>query len=129
MAAEVSSDDEDEDDQDISESEEEEEEVDEEELDISGDDDDDDELPEDELKMIIGDSNSRGQAQTNAGKKFDELDVDNDGVVSPEELMGILEDSKSISEKDKKGAADLLAALDLDGDGKVDRTDWVRAFG
>ena len=128
MAAEVSSDDEDEDDQDISESEEEEE-VDEEDLDISGEDDDDDELPEDELKMIIGDAKSRAQAEANAGKKFDELDVDKDGVVSPEELMGILEDSKSISEKDKKGAADLLAALDLDGDGKVDRTDWVRAFG
>ena len=79
--------------------------------------------------MIIGDAESRAQAQASAGKKFDELDVDNDGVVSPEELMGILEDSESISEKDKKGAADLLAALDLDGDGKVDRNDWVKAFG
>ena len=79
--------------------------------------------------MIIGDAKSRREAQVNAGKKFDELDVDNDGVVSLEELMGILEESESISEKEKSDASDLLAALDLDGDGKVNRNDWVKAFG
>ena len=67
--------------------------------------------------MIIGDAKTRAQALANAGQKFDELDVDKDGVVSPDELLGILEDSESITKKEKNGALDLLEALDADGDG------------
>ena len=44
-------------------------------------------------------------------------------------LLAILADSGSISEKEKKKAVDLLDRLDMDGDGKVSKGDWVKAFG
>lgn len=57
------------------------------------------------------------------------MDKDKDGYISAEELLAILADSGSISEKEKKKAVDLLDTLDMDGDGKVNKSDWIKAFG
>ncbi len=88
----------------------------------------DDDHPDEELKMIIGEAKTREEAEKNAGFTFDRLDKNKDGSLSIDEILALVEKSDQTDDV-KDEAADLVKAIDADENGKVDKSEWSKAFG
>ena len=80
------------------------------------------------MKKIIGEAKDRKEAEANAGEFFDKLDTSKDGVLQIDELLAIVEESE-ITDEARKEAEGLLETLDADKNGKVNKKEWMDAFG
>ena len=56
------------------------------------------------------------------GKRFDALDTDGNGLLSPSELIGVIRDTLGYDEAQTKN---LLATFDDNKDGQIDKKEFV----